>query len=363
MTPQNDRIPLLDAYRFVAAFAVLGVHYWANLGSHLRFNLSYGAVFQFPLLDEVFRFGPLGVDLFFLISGFVIALSAEGRTFVSFLSSRLARIVPTYWLCVILTTLFILFEGSGYREISVKQFLVNLIFLQRALGEQFIDGVYWTILIELRFYMLVAIFLAFRLFRFYPYFLPVWAILSILEYWNIPIGPVKQLFITAYGYYFAAGSAFYLLYRRRNMRIACLTIILSLVVALPKAAEMYVRNNDSGAAVPAATLVVICYVLMAVVATRRCEGINWPWLTALGGLTYPLYLIHEDIGFILMRHINVIENGLLITLLTAVIVLIGAWIINTQFERAVVPVFRRWLESFIARFGVFRCRVEVTKGS
>jgi peptidoglycan/LPS O-acetylase OafA/YrhL len=348
---QNERIPLLDSYRVVAAFSVLGFHYWGKPLEDLRLNLVLGRIFDFPHLDQIFRFGHMGVDLFYLISGFVIALSAEGRSFAAFTSSRLARIVPTYWLAVTLTTLFILFEGTGYREIGVRQFLVNLVFLQRPLGEQFIDGVYSTIVMEMRFYLLVAALLALGRFRFYPYLLPAWVVLSLLEYLNIPLGPLKQIFITNVGYYFAAGSAFYLLYRRRHVRLAVGTILLSLIVALPKAIEHDVSSYGSAAAIPVAVVTLACYGLMALVATRKFEDMRWPWLPILAGMTYPLYLIHEDIGFILMRHMVFIGDGFSITLVVTAFVAIVAWLIHARFERIAVPAVRRWLAASFYALG------------
>lgn len=346
---KSERIPLLDGYRFLAAIAVCGHHYWSNANVHLRNNLEYGRIFNFPILDHLFRFGTLGVDLFFLISGFVIALSAEGRTFAAFASSRMTRIAPTYWLAIIITTSFLLVEGAGYREVTGRQIIANLFFLQVPLGEHFIDLVYWTILIEVRFYLLVALLIAFNIYRHYAWLLLAWVLLCLVDYFGVDIGILRQLFITTYGYYFAAGGAFYFLYRRKHLRVSLITIVLSLMISLPKVVNAATVKYGEESAIPVGLLILSCYALMAIISMRRSDCLRWRWLPLAGALTYPFYLLHEDIGFILMRHINITSNGFLLTLVIMMLMLIMSWLVHRYFEQIVCPPFRRWLEQSWSR--------------
>lgn len=347
---KNERIPLLDGYRFMAAMAVCGHHYYSNPTAHLRNNMEFGQIFNFPMLDLIFRYGNLGVDLFFMISGFVIALSAEGRSFAAFASSRITRIVPTYWLAIAVTTSFLLIEGSAYREITLRQLFANLVLLQRPFGENFIDGVYWTIVIELRFYFLVALLIAFNFYRHYAWLLLAWVLLCLADYWGANIGPFRQVFITSYGFYFAAGSAFYFLYRRKHLKLAMLTIALSLVIALPKTVNAFTANYGEEVIVPTMVLLLGCYALMAVITMRRFDDISWRWLPLAGALTYPFYLLHQDIGFILMRRITITSNGFVLTLITIALVLLMSWGVHRYFERAVCPPLRRWIEQSLTRW-------------
>lgn len=350
MMTRNERIPLLDGYRFLAALAVCGFHYWSSVTVHLRNNLEYGQIFDFPTLDHIFRYGSLGVDLFFMISGFVIALSAEGRSFAAFASSRITRIVPTYWFAIAVTTSFLLFEGSAYREVTLRQLFANLVLLQRPLGEPFIDGVYWTIVIEMRFYVLVAFLIAFNLYRHYAWLMLAWVLLCLVDYLGVGIGPFRQVFITSYGYYFAAGGAFYFIYRRRHLKLSIITLTLSLAIAMPKTVNTFAASYGKEVMVPTALLLLGCYALMAAITTRRFDDISWRWLPLAGALTYPLYLLHEDIGFILMRHIAVIGNGFVLTLVTLALVLLMSWVVHRYFERSVCPPLRRWIEHGLARW-------------
>lgn len=347
---RNERIPLLDGYRFLAAMAVCGFHYWSNVTLDLRNSLEYGQIFDFPTLDLIFRFGSLGVDLFFMISGFVIALSAEGRSFAAFVSSRAARIIPTYWLAIAVTSSFFLMEGMAYREVTIRQLFANFILLQGPLGEKFIDGVYWSIVIEMRFYVLVALLVALNMYRHYAWVLLAWVLLCCVDYFGVAIGPLRQLFITSYGYYFAAGGAFYFLYRRQHLKLSVITIALSLVIAIPKTLNVFIGKYGEDVIIPAALVLLGCYVLMALIALRRADNIGWRWLPIAGAITYPFYLLHEDIGFVLMRHIAITANGFAQTLIIIAVVLLMSWVVHRYFERPVCPAIRRWIELVLTRW-------------
>lgn len=340
----NERIPLLDGYRFLAAMAVCCFHYWSNVTLHLRNSLEYGRIFDFPTLDFVFRYGYLGVPLFFLISGFVIALSAEGRTFAAFMSSRITRILPTYWLAIAVTTAFLLVEGTAYREVTIRQVFANLFMLQAPLGEQFIDMVYWTIVIEIRFYLLVALLIALNIYRHYAWLLLAWLMLCLLDYSGVSIGIFRQIFITSYGYYFAAGGAFYFLYRRQHMKLSLLIIALSLVIAVPVVAGALTTKYGVEVQVPMGLLLLGCYAMMAIIAMRRSDVIGWSWLPLAGSLTYPFYLLHEDVGFILMRHITITSNGFVLTIVVIGLLLVMSWVVHRYFERIVCSPLRRRIE-------------------
>jgi len=340
---KTNHISLLDGYRFLAALMVVSYHYWSKALDNSRYSLEYGNIFRFPELSQVTSYGSMGVDLFFMISGFVIALSAEGSTFSKFMASRIARILPTYWLALILTTAFLLWEGEVYRIVTLRQFLVNLIFLQRPMGEEFIDGVYWTIVIEMRFYLLVAALIALGLYRFYAWILFAWILLCLVDFMGAAIGVLRQAFITSYGFYFAAGGSFYFIYRKKYIRLSVMTIILSLVIALPNIIK---RFGDNSAEISTVILLAI-YGLMFVITTKRFVNIQWNWLPVAGAMTYPFYLIHEVIGFILMRHMNFIKNGFIITIvvlmLMLMLMLMLSWIIHRCFERWAVPLLRQQL--------------------
>src|SRR5690242_20023437 len=101
-TRPPGRIAVIDGLRLVAAVSVAFFHFagcaliakvW---GTHPRS--------LFPVIYPVASYGWLGVDLFFMISGFVVCMSAWGRAVGVFARSRIVRLFPAYWPAVLLTT-------------------------------------------------------------------------------------------------------------------------------------------------------------------------------------------------------------------------------------------------------------------
>lgn len=87
------RLYALDAVRITAALVVVLYHYVA-LGT--AWGLS-GTQHLFPALRPFALYGWLGVEIFFIVSGFVICMSAWGRTVGDFATSRISRLFPAYW--------------------------------------------------------------------------------------------------------------------------------------------------------------------------------------------------------------------------------------------------------------------------
>lgn len=112
---------------------------------------------MFPTAFPFAAYGWLGVELFFLISGFVICMSCWGRSVGDFFTSRVTRLYPAYWFAVLATTAVLLLIPGGQKPLPWPDVLTNLTMLQEPLGVRMVDGVYWTLFAELRFYLLFAL--------------------------------------------------------------------------------------------------------------------------------------------------------------------------------------------------------------
>lgn len=131
-----ERLGSLDGLRGIAACAVLAYHYGLKLGG------------------DPMHYGLLGVDLFFVISGYVIFLTLARRpNVVRFAKGRVARLFPAYWASVLFAAAVYIPRG----EASVAQSLVNLTMLQRFVGVNDVMNVYWTLAYELWFYVLISL--------------------------------------------------------------------------------------------------------------------------------------------------------------------------------------------------------------
>ena len=91
MSKDKVRFYELDLLRFFAAMAVVLYHYLfrGQQGDYIPV--------RFTNLEDYAQYGYLGVNLFFMISGFVISLSAESRTARQFVISRVVRLYPAFW--------------------------------------------------------------------------------------------------------------------------------------------------------------------------------------------------------------------------------------------------------------------------
>ena len=137
VTTARSRLAALDGLRLVAAFAVLAYHYSGIYTPH------WGAAphVEFPTLNELSRYGFLGVELFFMISGFVILMTAYGRTIESFTASRVARLFPAYWVAIALTFTLQQFWRDG-RQPELVEALVNLTMIQEAFDIPNVQGAF-----------------------------------------------------------------------------------------------------------------------------------------------------------------------------------------------------------------------------
>src|SRR4051794_27085225 len=129
------RLQELDLLRFAAAIAVLAYH---ATGGGTQDWARAGVAHPYPSIAPVTHWGYLGVQLFFLISGFVILMSAWNRTPAAFAISRFGRLFPAYWFSLLLAVaLFLLTRQSvvyGPGQGVLRRFLPNLTMFQDAVG-------------------------------------------------------------------------------------------------------------------------------------------------------------------------------------------------------------------------------------
>ena len=148
--------PLVDIVRGCAALSVLVFH----LIAHWQWE-DFPAWGPFAWFHE----GWLAVDVFFVVSGFVIGLSAfsrfeaQGSAFrADFLRSRLARIAPLHWF-MLLVFVLVVEPGLWRSEGFAANLVTHLLFLHNLSFEHWgaINGPNWSLAAEMQFYLLVAL--------------------------------------------------------------------------------------------------------------------------------------------------------------------------------------------------------------
>ncbi|MFE1016420.1 acyltransferase family protein [Streptomyces sp. NPDC058794] len=335
---------MLDGLRLCAALMVVLYHYvafgegWEGSQAQL-----------FPVLFRPSAYGWLGVELFFMISGFVICMSSWGRSISHFFTSRVIRLFPAYWLAIIVTTAVVFLMPGGIAPLPWRDVLVNMTMLQRPMGVEDVEGVYWTLWAEMRFYLLFAL-VVWRgvTYRRVVVFCWVWAVAAVLAT-RSGASPISDLLMAQDCWFFIAGLAFYLMYRFGQNLLLWGMIALCFAMGNYTAMKTWRATLDKvGDNVPGwgvAVVLTVFFVTMAGVSLGWFRGINWRWLPTAGALTYPLYLLHESIGWEVFHHYQSRVNQWVLAGGTLAAVLVLSYLVH------------RWVEKPAAK----RLKVALTK--
>jgi len=275
----------------MAAFSVLTQHACEKLfPSFVHFTSHY------------FQFGVFGVTLFFLCSGFVIPVSLEKTPSLrKFWINRIFRLYPLYLVSMI-TTLALMAEG-GRPLPSVADVLANLTMLQKFLGRPSILHLYWTLSLEMAFYIMVSlVFLAGWLKRSVA-LVAISLVVSVLV--GVVCTQMFHLFTQGWGtaFYFSTMFIGFLYYRRHQQKVSSTvfaTVVLSAmgVLLLITWFNLYGKDKPEGMGtlsfLPVTTAIAGAYLLFTLSFVLR--RIQYPsFLLKLGVVSYSLYLVQATV--------------------------------------------------------------------
>ncbi|MFJ6720973.1 MULTISPECIES: acyltransferase [unclassified Streptomyces] len=346
----RPRLRALDGLRLVAALMVVSFH-WTGVNRVPEVWHGTPAKLM-PGLHLYTAYGFLGVQMFFLISGFVICMSCWGKTPRQYFTSRVVRLMPAYWVAVILTALVVDFVATARHRVHLRfsDVLSNLTMLQQPMGVAEADTVYWTLWVELRFYLLFAIVVALGLtYRRVLAFCGIWMFLSVIAIKGDNL-LLRTFVMPEYAPYFIAGIAMFLIYRFGTNWLLLGVVGFSWLVAQnqllgTKGSYQYGVMHSLSWDVMAWFSVVAFGVVLAV-AMGAFDRVQWKWLTTAGALTYPVYLLHQEIGYALIRWARNEGMDLPVTLLgTLAVVLLLAWIVHRYAERPLSALLKRMLDA------------------
>ncbi|MCL6667657.1 acyltransferase family protein [Streptomyces panaciradicis] len=348
---ERPRLYAVDGIRLVAALMV-AVHHYA--GSR-RVDQPGNAVWGRPVsevMPTVFRlaaYGWIGVEIFFVISGFVICMSCWGRGPREFFVSRVIRLYPAYWFAIVFTTAVVVALPGVWDRLEARDILLNFTMLQSGSGVDSVDGVYWTLWSELRFYLLFLAVVATGLtYRKVVVFCCAWSAAAMLAP-AAHFGPLTLAANPEGAWFFIAGLALYLMHRFGQDLL--LWGILAMAWLMGQR-QLGVRIDDfehvSGwrGSVVLFTGFLLVMVAIALGATDR---LRWRWLATAGSLTYPLYLLHYVAGTTV---INRLQGTMDARLLVATVIagfLLLSWLVHRFVERPVARVLKRGLEGAFGR--------------
>lgn len=273
---RSKRLEQIDALRGLAALAVV----W------FRFTQGNGSFLPDGLLKASGAWGWLGVEVFFVISGFVLpyalhVASYRWSKFPRFLGRRLVRLEPPYLVSIVMVLLLgrLSAQTPGFAgqpwTVDGVQLAAHVGYLAGMLGLGWLNPVYWTLAIELQFYLLVGLTYGLIMHRRAEVrwsTLLAWLLLSVL----FSSGAFVMHFLGLFG------LGVVTLWLRERLLSVWAYLVVSLFIALLIA-------WDHGAPVAAAALGGAW--VIAWVRLERVPGLCW-----LGALSYSLYLLHIPIG-------------------------------------------------------------------
>lgn len=295
---RSGRFLFIDGLRGVAALAVVCYH--------LNENLPSPRPWIGRSLGTLFGHGNLGVDVFFVLSGFVIFHSVRAgerslRYLARFGVRRSIRLDPPLWATIAIEIVLIrvglwLFPALATPLPTTSQIFANVTYAQRFFGIPSIVPVFWSLTYEVQFYMVLVgglvllhhlragmVLRELLYAAVFVYSLTIWVGLADL--------PLRGLFIDRW-FEFALGiaAAAVLGQQLSVSRFAVLGIVTLLVAAAPSAGAY--RMQTMGTSVVTASIIVIVGSFGGM--DRVLAG---PVIQYLGRISYSLYLIHLSIGW------------------------------------------------------------------
>lgn len=300
---RTARYELLDVLRGVAILLVMVLHFTerGRVASESRIH---------DLLWPITSHGNLGVQLFFVISGYCItaalyATAAKPNAWRTFLVRRARRIYPPYWWSLVLvlglgcvTCLVTRKPWGDVFPLTARDWLLNVALLQQPFQAPDANLVYWSLSIEVQFYAVMSLCL-FR-FRWTEPFL--WAV-SIVSA-ALLISPQGSIAGTVFAYWpqFACGIAAYYFITRENRFAVTPWLLTALTVATLVAQMLGPAASSHAVFTDLAVKLAVCLAsLVLLVMLYPFDGRLTAWsglrpLAWLGTLSYSLYLIHVPIG-------------------------------------------------------------------
>ena len=294
MAENAGRIGGLDVLRGCAAAAVMLHHH----GQY--YDVLYPG--REPLSLDLGP-GHFGVELFFIISGFVILMTIERKKTVrEFAISRAARLMPAYLAALALATALLVMNPlpPSLNTPTPRQFLANLTMAPSLLGEVDIDLPYWTLTYELVFYVLMALALRFGLLRSIEW-LGLSAMAAGFLFWaTVDVQAHRRsaiLLLVQYSNFFLIGICLYRIQARVARPITYVALATAIAAAVLGGSER--TFNTPGSLYLPITVAFTALVWLAV--SRHGRWLISAPMVFLGRISYPLYLVHLVLGYQVIR--------------------------------------------------------------
>ena len=318
---------------------VISFHYFSN-------GISNGTVTSIELtpFSDIAKYGYLGVQLFFGVSGYLILMSTTNRSAWQFAKGRIKRIYPLYWMAIILITAITFLPTLSKTHPGFWQFLASSTMFPTAFNQGWVDGAHWFMLVEIQLYVFIFAVLKVGAGKYLPTIFPIWSIVIFIWY----LFELKRVSIWyLYGpFSFICGGA--IIYsikqwgwtplRATGLITAVGGGLYSRVGSLDKLSE--IRNTQYSDKV-VTVIVLFIFGLLLLTLLPKVSNIHIPGAVFFGAITYPLFLIHGRLGYMALERFANEQNKYFVYLILVILAIIIAYLM-LQLDRRIQKILSRF---------------------
>lgn len=333
MKSENGRIEVIDSFRAISIISVVLYHYYS------RWTIPH--VNYYPL-NSLFQNGYYGVNFFFVISGFVIFYTLENtKSYGSFIVKRYIRLFPPILLCTFISCFFVeYFDKShqfpGFHSYTALDFIPSLTFTPSSLWNYLFNrsdisifcGAYWTLWVEFCFYYLAGLIYYLNRENFFSNWIKLAVailLLRIITYSKFYfiyssnsaiVEAIRSTLLffnfSLYAVYFMLGIVFYTIFSGKKISVIQMTMVGSMFLI-----ELFMLPNYVEKLL---LIVIVCLFFCFIYAPRYLNFLKNPLFLRIGLISYTFYLLHENIGVVVINNLSTLFSSLFILQLIPFIV-------------------------------------------
>lgn len=299
--------------QILRAIAVIGVLFFHMIVTEKKYSVDS------TILTDSLKIGESGVDLFFVISGFIMAIITYknwGRCdSVKFLLKRISRIFPVYWFYSLITLSIFIIMPSWVNNSQNNQFnLITSLLLFPSKNLPLVL-VAWSLIFEFYFYIVFSVFISFK--KQY--------VITILSFWLVSLIVFNSIFeiessryllrffTSPYSIEFILGVFTYILFHEIKIKIPSSFYILAIIMSLATIIMLYFEIHELALIKSLILGCLFSIIIFSMVSLEKNEKIKFPkTLIAIGDCSYSIYLSHilifSGLGKIWISFLN-LENS------------------------------------------------------